>query len=129
MDGVQQRRRGVRRLPAWFRRAIVIVVIAPLALSVVTTAIIDATYGNVGPAAVPFVVAAYVLGLTLWGVMRIALPRQFCFLTAVGATSVCLVGALTGSNLLAWLLISAIGGVVVTAPPVWYGVHDRVNQA
>ncbi|MDP9237229.1 MAG: hypothetical protein M3P30_07525 [Chloroflexota bacterium] len=103
--------------------------VAPLVLSVAATAIIDATYGNVGAAAVPFVLAAYVLGLALWALMRTVLPRQLCFLIAVAATAVCLAGVFAGSNLLSWLLISAIGGLLVTVPVDRRDGHGRAAGA
>lgn len=101
------------------KRLIIVFAVAPLVLSVATTAIINATYGNIGAAAVPFVLAAYALGLIIWGVVQLVLPGQLCFLTAVRAVAVCVAGGLLGSNLLGWLLITAIGGLVLTTPAAW----------
>ncbi len=98
-------------------RLLLIVVIAPIGLCLVGVGLIDATYGSVGLAPVPFLITGYVFGVAAFGAALLVLPRRLCFVTALFAFTIGALGALTGSNILGWLVgVPSVGGLAATLP-------------
>ncbi len=100
-------------------RMVVSLAFVPAVLALVGTALIDGRSGDIGLAAAPFIVVAYLIGLVLCSVLRLILHQRWCFGIAVTAVALCLLGVTQRSNIVSWLLVPALGDLVASFPDVW----------